>query len=89
MSQFFIADTFTASLAKVTRDAQKRVTTTAFNLQTGAPRGMSFHTLTKASDKHSRPTSFARHPSTTWGFLAENEQCGGSRRTVWSQSRRL
>lgn len=50
---FLIADTFTASLAKLTGDEQKRVKTTAFDLQTGQPtQGMSFHALTKAKDKN-------------------------------------
>ncbi|HMN29580.1 MAG TPA: hypothetical protein PKE45_15630, partial [Caldilineaceae bacterium] len=51
--QFRIADTFTASLARLTNDEQKSVKTTAFDLQidpTGA--GMSFHKLDRAKDKN-------------------------------------
>jgi hypothetical protein len=51
--EFFIADTFTDSLAKLTGDEQKAVKTTAFDLQLDpASRGMSFHKLDKAKDKN-------------------------------------
>ncbi len=50
---FRIADTFTASLAKLTGDEQKAVKTTAFDLQMNpANPGMKFHKLTKARDKY-------------------------------------
>src|SRR5690554_2225163 len=50
---FRIADTFTASLAKLTGDEQKHVKTTAFDLQMNpANPGMSFHKLDKAKDKN-------------------------------------
>jgi superfamily I DNA/RNA helicase/mRNA-degrading endonuclease RelE of RelBE toxin-antitoxin system len=49
---FRIADTFTASLAKLTGDEQKAVKTTAFDLQMNpANPGMKFHKLDKARDK--------------------------------------
>lgn len=51
--EFRIADTFTASLARLTSEEQKAVKTTAFDLQldpTGP--GMSFHKLDKARDKN-------------------------------------
>ena len=49
--QFRIADTFTASLAKLMGDEQKHVKTTAFDLQINpANPGMSFHKLDKAKD---------------------------------------
>lgn len=49
--QFRIADTFTASLARLTGDEQKAVKTTAFDLQIDpAGNGMSFHKLDKAKD---------------------------------------
>lgn len=48
---FRIADTFTASLARLTGDEQKAVKTTAFDLQIDpAGNGMSFHKLDKAKD---------------------------------------
>ena len=49
---FLIADTFTDSLARLTGDEQKAITTTAFDLQLdpSAP-GLSFHRLDKARDK--------------------------------------
>ncbi len=48
---FRIADTFTASLAKLTGDEQKHVKTTAFDLQMNpANPGMSFHKIEKARD---------------------------------------
>jgi hypothetical protein len=51
--EFFIADTFTESLAKLTGDEQKAAKTTAFDLQLDpASRGMSFHKLDKAKDKN-------------------------------------
>src|SRR5690554_5010258 len=50
---FRIADTFTASLAKLTGDEQKHVKTTAFDLQMNPTNpGMSFHKLDKAKDKN-------------------------------------
>ena len=50
---FRIADTFTASLAKLTGEEQKAVKTTAFDLQINpANPGMSFHKLDKARDKN-------------------------------------
>lgn len=52
---FRIADTFTASLAKLTGDEQKAVKTTAFDLQMNpANPGLSFHKLDKARDKNFR-----------------------------------
>lgn len=51
MMQFSIADTFTASLARLTGDEQKAAKTTAFDLQVDpAGNGMSFHKLDKAKD---------------------------------------
>ncbi len=49
---FRIADTFTASLARLTAQEQKAVKTTAFDLQMdpSAP-GLSFHKLDRAQDK--------------------------------------
>lgn len=48
---FRIADTFTASLAKLTGDEQKRVKTTAFDLQVDPVNpGMSFHKIDRAKD---------------------------------------
>lgn len=50
---FLIADTFTASLGRLTGDEQKSVKTTAFDLQMNpASPGMSFHKLDKARDKN-------------------------------------
>ncbi|MHB9005362.1 MAG: UvrD-helicase domain-containing protein [Limisphaerales bacterium] len=50
---FLIADTFTDSLARLSRDEQKAVKTTAFDLQVSpASPGMSLHKLDKARDKH-------------------------------------
>jgi len=52
---FLIADTFTDSLATLTRDEQKSVKTTAFDLQMNPVNpGMSFHRLDKARDKNFR-----------------------------------
>ena len=53
MTDFRIADTFTASLARLTGDEQKAVKTTAFDLQLNptAP-GHRFHKLDKARDKN-------------------------------------
>ena len=52
---FRIADTFTASLARLTGDEQKAVKTTAFDLQLNpANPGMSLHKLDRAKDKHFR-----------------------------------
>jgi len=49
--QFRIADTFTASLARLTGDEQKAAKTTAFDLQMDpAGNGMSVHKLDKAKD---------------------------------------
>lgn len=51
MTEFRIADTFTASLARLTGDEQKAVKTTAFDLQMNpAGSGMSFHKLERAKD---------------------------------------
>src|SRR5436853_7365408 len=51
--EFRIADTFTASLARLTGDEQKAVKTTAFDLQLNpANPGMKFHKLDKAKDKN-------------------------------------
>lgn len=53
MTGFLIADTFTDSLTRLTRDEQKSVKTTAFDLQLNpAKPGMSFHKLDKAKDKN-------------------------------------
>lgn len=50
---FRIADTFTASLARLTGEEQKAVKTTAFDLQMNPVNpGMSFHKLDKARDKN-------------------------------------
>ena len=51
--QFRIADTFTASLAKLTGEEQKAAKTTAFDLQVNpsAP-GLSFHRLDRAKDRN-------------------------------------
>ena len=50
---FRIADTFTASLARLTGDEQKASKTTAFDLQMQpAGGGMSFHKLDRAKDKN-------------------------------------
>ena len=50
---FRIADTFTASLARLTGDEQKAVKTTAFDLQLDPSNpGMQFHKLDKAKDKN-------------------------------------
>jgi len=50
--EFRIADTFTASLARLTGDEQKAVKTTAFDLQMDpANPGMHFHRLDKGKDK--------------------------------------
>jgi len=50
---FRIADTFTASLARLTGDEQKAVKTTAFDLQINpANPGLSFHKLDKVKDKN-------------------------------------
>lgn len=48
---FRIADTFTASLARLTGDEQKAAKTTAFDLQVDpSGKGMSFHKLDRAKD---------------------------------------
>jgi mRNA-degrading endonuclease RelE of RelBE toxin-antitoxin system len=50
---FLIADTFTASLARLTGDEQKAVKTTAFDLQMNpANPGMQFHKVDRARDKN-------------------------------------
>jgi superfamily I DNA/RNA helicase/mRNA-degrading endonuclease RelE of RelBE toxin-antitoxin system len=50
---FLIADTFTASLARLTAEEQKAVKTTAFDLQLNpASPGMNFHKLAKAKDRN-------------------------------------
>lgn len=50
---FRIADTFTNSLVKLTRDEQKAVKTTAFDLQMNpANPGMQFHRIDRARDKN-------------------------------------
>ena len=50
---FRIADTFTASLARLTGDEQKAVKTTAFDLQLNpAAPGLSFHRLDRVRDRH-------------------------------------
>src|SRR6202047_856748 len=50
---FRIADTFTASLARLTGDEQKSVKTTAFDLQLDpASPGLNFHKLAKAKDRN-------------------------------------
>jgi UvrD-like helicase C-terminal domain/AAA domain len=50
--EFRIADTFTASLARLTGDEQKAVKTTAFDLQVNpVGSGLSFHRLDKTRDK--------------------------------------
>jgi len=49
-----IADTFTASLARLTGDEQKAAKTTAFDLQINpAAPGLGFHKLDRAKDKNS------------------------------------
>ena len=51
MTEFRIADTFTASLARLTGDEQKAVKTTAFDLQVDPTgKGLSFHKLDRAKD---------------------------------------
>src|SRR3974377_1501964 len=51
--EFRIADTFTASLGRLTGEEQKAVKTTAFDLQMNpANPGMKFHKLAKAKDKN-------------------------------------
>src|SRR6266550_1048099 len=50
---FLIADTFTDSLARLTRDAQKAVKTTAFDLQVNPVNpGMALHKIEQAKDKN-------------------------------------
>src|ERR1051325_9152919 len=49
--EFRIADTFTASLGRLTGDEQKAVKTTAFDLQMNpATPGMQFHRIERAKD---------------------------------------
>ncbi|MDJ0391690.1 hypothetical protein QMO56_26735 [Roseomonas sp. E05] len=51
--EFRIADTFTASLARLTAQEQKAVKTTAFDLQMDpSSPGLSFHKLDRAQDKN-------------------------------------
>jgi superfamily I DNA/RNA helicase/mRNA-degrading endonuclease RelE of RelBE toxin-antitoxin system len=51
--EFRIADTFTDSLKRLTRDEQKAVKTAAFDLQLNpASPGLSFHRLDKAKDRN-------------------------------------
>src|SRR6187401_2052009 len=51
--EFRIADTFTASLARLTGDEQKAVKTTAFDLQLDpASPKLSFHKLEKGKDRN-------------------------------------
>jgi hypothetical protein len=51
--QFFIANTFTKSLARLTNDEQKAAKIAAFDLQMNpASPGMSFHRLDRARDKN-------------------------------------
>ncbi len=51
--EFRIADTFTDSLTRLTRDEQKAVKTAAFDLQMNpASPGLSFHRLEKSKDKN-------------------------------------
>jgi mRNA-degrading endonuclease RelE of RelBE toxin-antitoxin system len=53
MMEFRIADTFTDSLTRLTREEQKAVKTAAFDLQMNpASPGLSFHRLDKAKDKN-------------------------------------
>lgn len=53
MMEFRIADTFTDSLTRLTRDEQKAVKTAAFDLQLNpASPGLSFHRLDGAKDKN-------------------------------------
>lgn len=50
---FLIADTFTDSLSRLTRDEQKAVKTTAFDLQVDPARpGMKLHRIDRARDKN-------------------------------------
>ena len=51
--EFRIADTFTDSLGRLTREEQKAAKTTAFDLQLNpASPGMQFHRLDRARDKN-------------------------------------
>src|ERR1700738_192691 len=53
MMEFRIADTFTDSLTRLTRDEQKAVKTAAFDLQMNpVSPGLSFHRLEKSKDKN-------------------------------------
>src|SRR5260370_32195322 len=53
MTEFRIADTFTDSLTRLTRDEQKAVKTAAFDLQLNpASPGLSFHRVDKSKDKN-------------------------------------
>lgn len=52
-ARFYIADTFTDSLARLNNDERKAVKLTAFDLQLDAAKpGMSFHKLDRARDKN-------------------------------------
>jgi hypothetical protein len=51
-TEFWIADTFTGSLARLTGGDQKAVETTALTCSSTPPIGMSFHKLDKAKDKN-------------------------------------
>ena len=51
--EFRIAETFADSLARLTGDEQKRVKTTAFDIQMNpAAPGMQFHRVDRAKDPH-------------------------------------
>src|SRR6266404_3183874 len=53
MMEFRIADTFTDSLTRLTREEQKAVKTAAFDLQLNpASPGLSFHRIDKSKDKN-------------------------------------
>jgi hypothetical protein len=55
--EFRIADTFTASLARLKGQEQKAVKTTAFDLQLDPTSpGMKFRRLDRAKDPHRRQT---------------------------------
>ena len=59
--QFRIADTFTASLAKLTGEEQKAVKTTAFDLQLGPFRpGLQLHRIEGARDRSFRSVRASR-----------------------------
>ena len=59
--QFRIADTFTASLARLTSDEQKAVKTTAFDLQLDPSRpGLQLHKVEEARDRNFRSARVSR-----------------------------